>query len=79
MERGSEPPIKSTGVSGMATDVQGQRTITVGESMAVRLVSSFTSVDSTASLQSNNRIFSFLVEANLVKLETSQTLFLPPR
>ena len=73
------PPIKSTGVGGMATDVQCQRTITVGESMAVRLVSSFTSVDSTASLQSNNRIFSFLVEANLVKLETSQTLFLPPR
>ena len=34
MERGSGPPIKSTGVSGMATDVQGQRTITVGESMA---------------------------------------------
>ena len=43
-----------------------------------RLVSSLTSLDSTASLHTNNRIFSFMVKSNLVKLETSRTVILPP-
>ena len=44
----------------------------------IRLVSSFTSLDSTASLHTNDHIFSFLVETNLVTLETSRTVILPP-
>ena len=58
------PPIKSTGVGGMATDVQCQRTITVGESMAVRLVSSFTSVDTTVSQHPNNFTTYFILCQN---------------
>ena len=47
----------------------GQRTLIV-----VRLVSSFTSFDSTVSLHStNNHIFPFLVKFNLVKKEISCT------
>ena len=39
--------------------------------LQVRLVSSFTILDSTVSLHSKNNIFSFLVKSSRVKLETS--------
>ena len=55
-----------------------QGTFTDGGSITVCLVSSFTSFDSTASLLTNNDIFSFLVKSNLVKLETSRIAILPP-
>ena len=45
-----------------------QRTLTVW------LISSFTSLDSTASLHTKNNIFSYLVMSTLVKLETSCTV-----
>ena len=44
----------------------------------VQPVSSFTSLDSTASLQTNNHIFPFLIKSNFVKLENSNTVILPP-
>ena len=47
-------------------------------SIAVWLVPSFTSMNSTASLHTNNNIFSFLVSFILVKLKTSWTVILPP-
>ena len=47
-------------------------------SPTVRLVSSFTSVDSTASLHTNKSISSVLVSSSLVKLVTSRTAILPP-
>ena len=40
------------------------------------LVSSFKSMDSTASLHTNNHILSFKVKPNLFKLETSHTMIL---
>ena len=46
--------------------------------IAIRLVSGFTSSDSTASLHTNNHKLSFLVKSNLAKLETSYTVILPP-
>ena len=46
----------------------------LGEVPIVQLVSSFTSLDSTASLHTTNDIFFFLVKSNLVQLETSCTV-----
>ena len=46
-----------------------QRTLSVWGSIIVQLVSSFTSMDSTAALPTNNSIF--LVSYSLVKLETN--------
>ena len=43
------------------------------------MVSSLTSMHSTASLHKNYHIFSFLVKSNLAKLETSHTVILPPK
>ena len=48
-----------------------------GESITVRLVSSFASLDSTASLHAYNNIFSFLVKFSLANLETSRTVIIP--
>ena len=56
-----------------------QRTLSVGGSITVRLVSSFTSMDSAASLHGNNHIFSFLVKSKLFKLETICTVIFPLR
>ena len=51
---------------------QCQRTLNVGGSITACLVSSFTSLDSTAaSLHTNNNIGSFWAKSNLLKLETS--------
>ena len=47
-------------------------------SITVLLVSSFTSMGSTASIHTNNNTFSFLVKSSLVKLETSRTVILFP-
>ena len=47
-------------------------------SITVRLVSSFTNLDTTASLHPNNNIRSLVVKSSLVKLETNCTLILPP-
>ena len=57
---------------------QKQRTLTLGGSVTVRLVSSFTSLDSARSLCTKNNIFPFLVKSSLVKLEISCTVILPP-
>ena len=46
-----------------------------GESITVWLVPSFTSLDSTASLHTNNHILSVLVNSNLVKMEISRKAF----
>ena len=43
----------------------GQRTLTVEGSITVQLFSSFTSLDSTASLHTNNNMFSLLVKWEL--------------
>ena len=48
------------------------------ESITEQLVSSFTSLDSAASLHTKNNIFSCLVKSSLVKRETSCTVILPP-
>ena len=53
-----------------------QRTLTVGGSIIVRLVSYFTSLDSAASLHTKKTILSSLVKSSLVKLETSCTVIL---
>ena len=58
-----------------ATD---QRTLTVGESITVQLVSSFTRLHWTASLNTNKIIFPSLISSSLVKLETNHTVILPP-
>ena len=42
------------------------------------LVSSLTKLDSSASLHTNNNIFSSCVKSKLVKLETRRTVILPP-
>ena len=55
-----------------------QGTLTVEGSITVRLVSSFTSLDSTASLHTNSNIFYILVKYRLVKLEISRIVILPP-
>ena len=60
-------------------NVQPENTVTVGGSITVRLVSSFSSLDSTASQHTKNHIFYFLVKSNLVKLETSCTVIILPR
>ena len=44
-------------------------------SITVWLVSSFTSLDSTASLHTNNNIFSVLVKSSLVKVESVSVLW----
>ena len=49
-----------------------------GEGITVRLVPSFTSLDSAASLHTKNNIFSSLVKSTLVKVETSHTVILYP-
>ena len=55
-----------------------QRTLTFGGRITALLASSFTNLDSTASLHTDNHIFSFLAKINLVKLETScKTDFYP--
>ena len=54
-----------------------ERTRTFGGSITVQLVASFTSLDSSASLHTNTKIFFFLVCASLLKLETSHTVILP--
>ena len=46
-----------------------------GGSITIQLVSSFTSLDSSAPLHTNNHIFSVIVKSNLVKLKTSCTVF----
>ena len=48
---------------------------TIGGSITVQLVSSFTSLDSTASLHTNNKIFSVLVKSSLVKVESVSVLW----
>ena len=55
-----------------------QRTLTAGGSITDWLVSSFICLDSAASQLTKNSIFSSLVKSNLVKLETSCTVILPP-
>ena len=55
-----------------------QRTLTVGGSITVRLVTSFTSLDSTVSLPTNNNIFYISVKSNLAKMKTSHTVILSP-
>ena len=50
---------------------------TVPRRITVRLVSSLTRLDSTASLNLGSNTFSSLVKSNLVKLETSCTVILP--
>ena len=55
-----------------------QRKLTVGGSITVHLVTSFTSLDSSASLHPNNNISSFLVKSSHDKVETSCTLIEPP-
>ena len=50
-----------------------KRILTVGGSITVRQVSSFTSIHSTASLHTNNSY-----KSSLVKLETSCAVILPP-
>ena len=55
-----------------------QRTLTVGGSTTVWLVSSSTKLDQTASLNTNKIIFPSLVRFSLVKLVTSRTVILPP-
>ena len=55
-----------------------QTTLTIGGSITVRLVSSFTSLDSTTSLHTVSNIVSFLLKSSLVKLETSRTVTLSP-
>ena len=50
---------------------------TIWGSFIVLLVSSLTSLDSTASLHNNNHIISFLVKSNLFNLETNCTVILP--
>ena len=44
-----------------------QRTLTIGGRITVQLVSGFTSMDLTASLHTNNNVFSFLVKSSLFK------------
>ena len=56
---------------------RNQRTLTVGGSITVWLVYSFTSLDSAASLHTKNHIFSSLAKSSLVKQETSCTVILP--
>ena len=46
--------------------------------ITAQLVSSFTSLDSTASLHTNNNMFSSLFKSNLVKLETGNTVIILP-
>ena len=46
--------------------------MTIGESITVWLVSSFTSLDLTASLHTNNSIFSFLLKSGRDKLDRDQ-------
>ena len=48
-----------------------------GGRITVHLVSSLTRLNSTASVDTNNDIFSSLVQSNLVKPETSQTVIGP--
>ena len=55
-----------------------QRTLTVGGSIIVWLVSSLTRLHWTASLNTNKIIFSSLVSSSLVKLETSCTVIVSP-
>ena len=54
-----------------------QRTLAVGGSITARIVSSFTSLDSTASLGRYSQIKK-IVKSSLVKLETSHAMILPP-
>ena len=42
------------------------------------LISSLTRLNSTASLHTNNNILSLLVKSDLVKMETSHTVLIPP-
>ena len=55
-----------------------RRTLTIGGSFTTQRVYSFTSLDSTASLHSNNNIFWVMAKSILVKLETSHTVILHP-
>ena len=54
-----------------------QRTLPVGGSITLWLVSSLTGLVSTDSLH-KHKYFLFLVKPSLVKLETSRTVILPP-
>ena len=54
------------------------RTLAVGWSFTVRLVSSLTGLNPLVSVQVNNNIFSWLVKSNPVKLETSHTVIHSP-
>ena len=55
-----------------------QRTLTVGGSITVCLVSSLTRLDLTKYENMLLFVYSEAVESNLVKLETSCTVILPP-
>ena len=57
---------------------QAERALILAESITVQVVSSFTSLDSAASLLHKNNIFSPLFKSTLAKLETSCTMILPP-
>ena len=48
-----------------------KKTLSIGESITVHLVSKLSSLDSTASLHTNNRMFSTLDKSNLFELEIS--------
>ena len=74
-------PVWKTGHSKMILDPSlccskliMQRSLTVVGSLTVRLVSSFTSLDSPTSIHKNNNLFSFLIKSSLAKLETSCTV-----
>ena len=60
------------------TTRKNQRALIIGGSITVQLVSSLTSLDSTSSLHTNNHIFSFVVNSNLVKLVTLRTTVILP-
>ena len=55
-----------------------QRTLTIGGSITVQLVTNFISFDSTASMHTNNNQFSILGKSSLVKLQASRTVIYLP-
>ena len=56
-----------------------QRTLTIGGSITVQLVSSLPGLDSVIYVHTNNNILSSFVELKPVKLDTRCTVIIPPK
>ena len=67
----------SKGMTSSTSSTSLQRKLTIRERIPVQLVSSFTTMDSTAFLPTNNHMISYLVKSNLFKLDTNSTVIFP--